>query len=176
MGKKRDLTGQKWGKLTVLREHGRNSEGKVTWLCRCECGNEKVITGVKLTAKIEPTITCTCCAGPRKHWGFFLRHLFHQYKMNARRRGIEWTLFDVKAKELFEGNCFYCGAAPSERIVDGKLGLANGIDRLDSQKGYTKDNCVSCCSDCNYFKATRSYKDFIGHIERIYKHLSGDAP
>lgn len=40
MGKKIDLTGQKFGKLTVLKEaEKRNDHGSVCWICRCDCGN-----------------------------------------------------------------------------------------------------------------------------------------
>jgi hypothetical protein len=28
-----------------------------------------------------------------------------------------------------------------------------GLDRIDSKKGYTKDNCVPCCGFCNNLKA-----------------------
>lgn len=37
-----DLTGQRFGRLTVIRENGRNSSGKVLWKCLCDCGNEKI--------------------------------------------------------------------------------------------------------------------------------------
>jgi len=38
-----DLTGQIFGRWTVLRFAGRRSNGKNFWLCRCECGAEKEI-------------------------------------------------------------------------------------------------------------------------------------
>ena len=40
MGKIKDLTGQKFGRLTVIRDSGlRASNGSVKWECLCECGN-----------------------------------------------------------------------------------------------------------------------------------------
>ena len=47
----RDLTGQKFGLWTVIRQaEGRDSSGRVIWLCRCECGTEGVIaTGILTT-------------------------------------------------------------------------------------------------------------------------------
>lgn len=40
MGKKADLQGQKFGRLTVLCDSGsRDSSGSVLWMCQCECGN-----------------------------------------------------------------------------------------------------------------------------------------
>jgi hypothetical protein len=35
-----DRSGQKFGKLVVLAQAGRNELKKVLWKCRCDCGNE----------------------------------------------------------------------------------------------------------------------------------------
>ena len=35
-----DLTGQRFGKLTVLKK-APSRNGKVYWLCQCDCGNIK---------------------------------------------------------------------------------------------------------------------------------------
>ena len=42
-----DLTGRKFGRLTVL-ERSANVNGRVAWLCQCECGNRKVVPAVYL--------------------------------------------------------------------------------------------------------------------------------
>ena len=39
MGKKIDLTNQKFNRLTVLQEYGRDKRREVIWQCQCECGN-----------------------------------------------------------------------------------------------------------------------------------------
>lgn len=42
-----DLTGQKFGELTVIKRAEKPSDSKSTsvfWLCRCSCGNEKIIS------------------------------------------------------------------------------------------------------------------------------------
>ena len=41
-GKKtiRDLTGKKFGKLTILYDSGKRQDGHVVWHCICDCGNE----------------------------------------------------------------------------------------------------------------------------------------
>lgn len=45
--KKLDLTGQRFGKLTVL-EPADNVAAKTAWLCRCDCGKEAVVTTQRL--------------------------------------------------------------------------------------------------------------------------------
>ena len=43
MGRFVDLTGKKFGRLTVIEKAGKSKSGGVTWLCKCDCGNETVV-------------------------------------------------------------------------------------------------------------------------------------
>ncbi len=59
--KKIDLTGQRFGRLTVLRP-AENIGGRTAWVCRCDCGRE---TTAK-TYHLRSGHTASCgCAGPR---------------------------------------------------------------------------------------------------------------
>lgn len=58
MGKPLELTGQRFGRLTVLSEAERNGRGIRKWLCRCDCGNEKSVRGCDLTT--GHTQSCGC--------------------------------------------------------------------------------------------------------------------
>ena len=54
-----DLTGQKFGKLTVKERHPENGpRNRVLWVCTCECGNEDLIRDDALRAGI--TTSCGC--------------------------------------------------------------------------------------------------------------------
>jgi len=62
---KLDLTGKRFGRLLVLREHPepyRSPSGKSTrrWVCRCDCGNEVVVLQNALTASNGGTRSCGC--------------------------------------------------------------------------------------------------------------------
>ena len=48
MGQLKDLTGQKFGKLTVLRRAEDRKRGRPMWLCQCECGNQTVVSSTRL--------------------------------------------------------------------------------------------------------------------------------
>ena len=48
MGKRLDLVGQRFGRLTVIKEYGKDKHGKVLWLCKCDCGNEVITRSDKL--------------------------------------------------------------------------------------------------------------------------------
>lgn len=57
MGRKLDLTGQKFGRLTVIRKNGK--QGKcIMWECKCECGNVKTIRSSHLRS--GATQSCGC--------------------------------------------------------------------------------------------------------------------
>ena len=58
MSKKIDLTGQRFGRLLVLYECGRSKGGNVLWKCRCECGNECVVSSNDL--RKQHTQSCGC--------------------------------------------------------------------------------------------------------------------
>lgn len=49
---KDDLTGRKVGHLTVLRFEDNPQKRGSWWLCRCDCGNELFIVGVKLRGNL----------------------------------------------------------------------------------------------------------------------------
>ncbi|MBD5154128.1 MAG: hypothetical protein HDT15_03365 [Oscillibacter sp.] len=55
--KKLDLTGQKFGKLTVLAP-AENIKNRTAWLCRCECGKETVVKTYRL--RNGRAVSCGC--------------------------------------------------------------------------------------------------------------------
>lgn len=55
---KKDLTGLKFGRLTVLSRAPNDQTRHVRWLCRCECGKEKVINRDALLS--GATRSCGC--------------------------------------------------------------------------------------------------------------------
>lgn len=42
MKKAIDLTGQRFGRLVVMKQTGRTEDGDALWLCKCDCGNEHI--------------------------------------------------------------------------------------------------------------------------------------
>lgn len=56
--KRQDLTGQRFGRLTVIAIHGKDKRGKLLWLCRCDCGNTSTVRPYNL--KNGNTKSCGC--------------------------------------------------------------------------------------------------------------------
>lgn len=99
-------------------------------------------------------------------------YLINRYKQNCKHRNknIKWKLSEEESSILFQGACHYCGV-PHSMVTTGIRANGsythNGIDRLDSDKDYTFDNCVSCCKICNRAKGDLPYADFISWINLI---------
>ena len=81
-------------------------------------------------------------------------------KKNAETRELEWDVPDQEALEMITSPCVYCGFLDATTTV-------NGIDRLDSSKNYTIDNCVACCSHCNFMKGQYDPLTFIERCRNI---------
>lgn len=60
-GRKIDMTGQKFGRYTVLNDSGRRCRGEVLWTCRCECGNTREVRGANL--RFGLSASCGCIRG-----------------------------------------------------------------------------------------------------------------
>lgn len=58
MGKMRDLTGQRFGKLTVIECAGKLDGRRYSWKCQCDCGNIIILQGIRLTS--GNTKSCGC--------------------------------------------------------------------------------------------------------------------
>lgn len=85
---------------------------------------------------------------------------YKEYAIRAKTKGLPFEITIEEFYKMTSGNCVYCGHAGG-----------NGIDRLDSKKGYVKANIVPCCWPCNRMKYTASEADFLNHVKRIYEFM-----
>lgn len=141
MGKVVDLTGQTFGRLTVLSEAGRYKKNMATWNCQCSCGNTTIAISNNL--RKGNTKSCGCLNlerikthGMAKHplykvWqGMKVRCYSenHKHYPNYGGRGI--TVCD-RWKDSFEN--FH------EDVGEGyEKGLQ--LDRVDNDGNYEPDN------------------------------------
>lgn len=85
-------------------------------------------------------------------------------KRAGTKRGIAYELTPDETQQIINSKCFYCNHKPPDCQL-------NGIDRLDSKRQYELDNCVACCSMCNYMKACYDPLVFINMCEHILTYL-----
>jgi 5-methylcytosine-specific restriction endonuclease McrA len=102
------------------------------------------------------------------------KKVFKEKIIYSARGKKEITISLKYTKKLMEQNCFYCGRPPQKLHFFNKKNkkpyLFNGIDRRDNNKGYTEENCVSCCSPCNFLKGTMGEKEFLQYTKKIYEY------
>lgn len=105
-----------------------------------------------------------------------MSQLMMKYKYNAKRRGIYFCLTKGEFKSLLLQSCRYCafkGRTTKYEYTDGTVDrlLHNGIDRVDSEQGYTPENCVPCCTRCNTAKTNMPLSEFRSWIKAVHDHL-----
>jgi hypothetical protein len=184
-GKTKDLTGLRFGLLTAISidrvEEVQWTSRKAIdtwWLCKCDCGNDKIVSGWRLT-KEERAFHCGCLTKEVRNtveWRSRLfkkdsafRRVLAQYKADAKRRGLSWDLTDDQFKTITSSPCYYTGMLPLREmeVASGEVYLYNGIDRVKSSIGYTQDNCVPCCTEINFMKRNSTKEKFIELCSKV---------
>ncbi len=176
-----DLSGKRFGKLYVIGETTKNpytyalryrskNKGKC-WECLCDCGNKCIVTSRNLLS--GNTKSCGCLgifSDPTKG---SKKALFRKYKRSAKIRDHSFNISFDQFLVMIDQECFYCGKSPSQTFKGNREDfLYNGIDRLESNRGYEIGNIVTCCKECNYLKWTKSINDFLIWLKMCYNHLN----
>lgn len=129
--------------LVVLARGGRTSGGQAKWLCRCDCGREKEISGPELRGGGQKSCGCHRPSAHRTHgktgtplyrmWRNMINRCEYPEAHNYRRyggRGIavcaEWRHNAAAFMAWCEANGYRPGLE---------------IDRRDNDKDYGPDNC-----------------------------------
>jgi len=180
-----NLSGKKFGELTVLRE-SHTHFGQTYWLCKCSCGNEK---SIRMSHLKDGLIRSCGCKQYRwigiansksknskiKNDDSAKRCLFNRYKYTAKLRGLIFNICKKDFYDLTSSNCYYCDIQPSSISFScNRQGVYyyNGLDRLDNSTGYIIDNIVPCCERCNRAKLQMSLDDFKKWIIQVYYNLN----
>jgi hypothetical protein len=157
-------------------------EGKkrAYWLCKCECGNRKVVEGCDLRQGGVKSCGCLLKKQPVNtlpDGEAAFRRMYYQYEMSAERRGLVFNLSEHLFRHLTQQPCHYCGQEPSNfwsSYHETGDYLCNGIDRKNNDLGYVPENCVPCCKQCNYFKTDMDYEAFVQYLDRIAEFRSSN--
>ena len=148
----KDMTGQRFGRLTVLRRAGSTRHREALWLCLCDCGNERTISGSSLRRGYSKSCGClrdeivsNTQSTHRKTktrlynvWTHMIQRCYNPKHTAYKRyggRGItvcnEWRNSFQKFHEWAMETGYDENAAFHKCT----------IDRIDNDKGYSPDNC-----------------------------------
>ena len=153
VGKFIDLTGQRFGRLTVL-ERAQNIGKDIAWLCQCDCRKQSVVLGNSLRRGISKS--CGCLRDEMVS-DRFTKHGATRYE----KTHPDYRLYSIWSAMIFR--CYNPNAACYQRyggagitVCDDWLhsfetfrcwAKTNGyddalsIDRIDGKKGYSPENC-----------------------------------
>lgn len=153
MGKLIDLTGQRFGQLSVL-ERAPNIGKETAWLCRCDCGRCAIVAGKEL--RRGRSKSCGCLRGEMvsarftKHGATKYEKTHPDYRLYAIWRNMIWRCYNSNA------SCYQRYGGAGITVCDDWLqsfetfrdwARANGyceklsIDRIDGKRGYSPENC-----------------------------------
>ena len=146
MSKKLELSGQRFGRLIVKRETSRKKQERIFWECECDCGKSTIVEGSKLRS--GHTKSCSCL----KREATILRNYKHGLT-NSRLHSI-WASIKNRCKNPSHTSYRWYGKHNitvcnewSNFINFYEWAMVNGycdnleIDRINTNKGYSPDNC-----------------------------------
>lgn len=170
-----DLGNWRNGMLCAVAPTDKREYGYTVWKLRCDCGNHIEVRAQRMLGA-NPVYSCGCYkvkTGAKRTVDIDLQ-LWNKAKRDATlHRGLAFTLTLEHFNTLTSSDCHYCGAAPKQRpspLTGGRRGIvyiANGIDRVNSSKGYNADNVVPCCGSCNTAKNALPQDEFFELVRRI---------
>jgi len=182
-GKPREnLIGKRFGRLVVTDQTGGRQNGSIIWGCMCDCGTRRLVPTNRLRS--GNTQSCGCLQKERQRSAVAFsggesafRRLYRGYKRNARNKNRAFSISKEEFRKLTKLPCYYCGAEPTNTLTEASLNGSytyNGLDRVDTNAGYTPDNVVPCCKHCNVAKRAMTQEEFAEWSRRLYNHWAKD--
>jgi hypothetical protein len=160
------------------------SKEKRKYHVKCICGNTSYVSSS--TLKSGKSKSCGCMQKQNVHkkiknsnYLSIRKKIYGNYMRAAKRRNYSFDISFDEFSSLITENCYYCGQEPNMTYKYGRTTKINqfieydefkynGVDRIDNTKGYTDDNCVSCCKICNNSKSTLDLSEWKEWIEKVY--------
>lgn len=147
MGKIIDLTGQRFGRLTVIEFAGKDSAHHSRWLCQCSCGNKKIVNRSNLV--LGKILSCGCLRREqasqlnRTHGQSDTRLYSIYCNMISRTENPNASAYDCYGGRGIK----ICAEWRNNFGAFRDWSLSNGynnnlsIDRIDNDLGYVPSNC-----------------------------------
>lgn len=153
-----DLSGRVFGEWTVIKLHSRPSADMhhCVWVCLCSCGRMKKVTSSNL--KRGKGRGCSKCANGNRLRPF--EALYNTLVKQAKGRAVVHLSYEDYLSFTAQKSCHYCDV----HLVWEPFNKMNGhkLDRKNNSLGYSRSNCVVCCSRCNRAKSNHfTYEEWV---------------
>ena len=163
MGQFIDLTGQKLNKWTILEQDLSRLDSHTHWKCQCECGRIRSIAGYRLIAGYSKQ--CRKCINWQGYEDISKTY-FSQIKSGATDRNLEFDLSIEDMWDLYIKQTKRCTLSDIEiyfahDMRQSKTHQTASLDRIDSNKGYIKDNVQWVHKNVNNMKMNIPQEKFI---------------
>ena len=124
MGKNINMIGNKFGLLTVVEKVKKSKDGENSWLCKCDCGNQKIILGYSLRS--GRTKSCGCISYNRNIDRNLLDNTYQKEDLTKTHLDKKYgrllvTKFSHKDKKYYYWECL-CDCGNIIIIPTGNLG------------------------------------------------------
>lgn len=175
MAIKRDISGQRFGKLVALH-YVETIKKTRRYLCQCDCGNQKVLTRKLLVRGDTKSCGCDWFKSNKKHasWKGYEDiplDFFNTIIRGAKSRNIEFNITIEYLWELFikqDKKCKLSGLGLQfAKIRKDKKSQTCSVDRIDSSKGYVVGNVQWVHKTINIMKNKLHEKDFLYFCKMI---------
>lgn len=161
---KQDLTGQTFGRLSIIGLDGYNDSNDYIWSCQCKCGTKIKELARALLCKDSPVKSCGCARRNNSNWEQVPPYILSTIRSKARDRGIDFNLTVEYCDQLFREQNQCCAISGVLLIFGRRRDVANttaSLDRIDSNLPYIEGNVQWVHKQVNIMKNTLSDQEFI---------------
>lgn len=179
MGKLIDLTGKRFGRLTVIKRGpnvNKKNQNRPQWYCKCDCGTIKLIDGSALKRKY--TISCGCSKITHGDtntkfysvWDAIKQRCFNpnnQFYHHYGGRGIticnRWLIYENFKEDMYKSYLDH----------HKKHNGDTSIDRINNNGNYEPFNCKWSTQREQILNSRQTY-EFIGIYKNGYREISSN--
>lgn len=164
----KDIVGQRFGKLIVIKRVENDKFNRSKWLCKCDCGNYKIIAGTFL--RTHKTNSCGCLFKEVHSKSKFKNKKQKEFnRIYSILNGMKNRCYNIKSKDY--NNYGNRGIKICNEWLDKENGVDNfynwainngyknnlTIDRIDVNGNYEPNNCrwITCKKQCNNQRTNR---------------------
>lgn len=154
----KDITGQRFGTLTVIEVAGKSENRSTLWRCRCDCGNETITRGSAL--RCEGTSSCSKCRDLKHRLDLsgktFGRLTALRVVRVAKNGATIWMCkcscedkseVEVHSQNLINGNVQSCGCIKRLDLVGRTFGRLTVIEYAGMKKQSSFWKCECSCGN-----------------------------